>query len=78
MKLVLLLDNLLQNQQHYILNLGWGSSKPQRTKGVRAIKRERERESESSAEHNWVNNGIVFKFRFVAFCEKLHGSGKNT
>ena len=42
LKLVLLLDNLLQNQRHFMLNLGWGSSKPQRTKGERVIKKERE------------------------------------
>ena len=68
LKLVLLLQNLLKNQRHFKLNLGWGKSKPQRTKGARVIKeRERERESESSAKHNCVNNGMVFKFRFRAF-----------
>ena len=51
LKSVFLLDNLYQKQQHFILNFWWGSSKPQRTKGVRVNKRERERESEFGVEH---------------------------
>ena len=36
---------------------------------MRVIKRERERERESEfgAKHICINNGMVFKFRFVAF-----------
>ena len=60
LKLVLLLDNLFPNQQNFTLNLGWGNSEPKRAKGVRVIKREKERESESRAEHNCVNNRMVF------------------
>ena len=65
LKLVLSLDNLLQKQWHFLLNLGRGSSKPQKSKWVRVIKIERE--SEIDAKHICVNNGMVFKFRFVAF-----------
>ena len=41
LKLILLLENLLQNKRHFIL--GRGVSKPQMAKGVRVIKRESER-----------------------------------
>ena len=44
-----------------------GEFKPQRTKRVRVCKRERE--SKFGAKPICVSNGMVFKFRFVAFAE---------
>ena len=41
LKLVLLLDNHLQNQRHFCTKFGLGISKSQQTKGVRVMERER-------------------------------------
>ena len=36
---------------------------------IESVQKERERESEFGAKHIWVNTGMGFKFRFMAFAE---------
>ena len=67
LKLVLLLDNRLQNQIHFILNLGGAVLNHNRRK-VWEWWKERERESEIGVNTIAKNNGMVFKFRTQKIC----------